>query len=82
MIICFRFTLIGVNVGICGANTPEVYTNLLFEEVATWVRDVSEPWRETSVCNQDGEDTPSAVSQLILMLILSAKCPPKSEHTG
>ena len=50
--------------GICGANTPEVYTNLLFEEVATWVRDVSEPWRETSVCNQDGEDTPSAVSQL------------------
>ena len=82
--------------GICGANTPEVYTNLLFEEVATWVRDVSEPWRETSVCNQDGEDTPSAVSMLksylkllikidsnieyILMLILSPKSPPKSEH--
>ena len=49
--ICFRYTLIGINLGICGANKPEVYTNFLFEDVSKWILDVAKPYAEKSICS-------------------------------
>ena len=62
----FRFTLIGVNVGFCDEDMhmPEVYTSLLWEEVASWVREVSTPYREYSICNTEEEDNSKAVSNM------------------
>ena len=49
--ICFRYTLIGINLGICGANKPEVYTNFLLKDVSTWISDVAKPYAEKSICS-------------------------------
>ena len=43
---------------------PEVYTSLLWEEVASWVREVSTPYREYSICNTVEEDNSKAVSNM------------------
>ena len=48
---CFSYTLIGINLGVCGVNKPEVYTNFLLKDVSTWISDVAKPYAEKSICS-------------------------------
>ena len=58
----FRYTLIGINLGFCKEDMPEVYTSFLsyqqFQEVASWVKDVSSPYRDASFCDTDSDEPP------------------------
>ena len=50
-IFCFRFTLIGMNRGVCHQGEPDVYTNLLLPEVSNWIRKVAKSSDEKSICS-------------------------------
>ena len=50
-ICCFRFTLIGMNRGVCHQGEPDVYTNLLLPEVSNWIRKVAKSSDEKSICS-------------------------------
>ena len=58
---CSRFTLIGVNLGRCDRGKPEVYANLLWSDVTEWIKALSEPFRESSICNR-ATTVPSEIS--------------------
>ena len=54
---CFRFTLIGMNVGICYQGEPVVHTSFLRSEVSTWIRNVAKPYDEKTICSTYSEWT-------------------------
>ena len=58
---CSRFTLIGVNLNRCDRGKPEVYANLLWSEVTKWIKALSEPFQESSICNR-AATIPSEIS--------------------
>ena len=57
--IWFRFTLIGMNRGICYRGKPDVYINFLRSEVSTWIKNVmpAKPYDEKSICSTYSEWT-------------------------
>ena len=44
--------------GFCYEDMPELYTSFIFEEVASWVRTISSPFRDASFCETDSDDNP------------------------
>ena len=79
MIICkvyyllynFRYYIVGINLGFCHENMPEIFTSFLHEEVSSWIRNVTLPYHhhgkaksyESSVCETvEEEDVYRAVS--------------------
>ena len=48
----FRFTLIGINLGFCEEDI-NLYTNVVFDQISTWVKDIAKPFRERSICDTD-----------------------------
>ena len=57
MIFC-RYTIIGIKLGFCQENMPEIYTSLLFEDVNSWVKDVVETYHESTICETDPDENP------------------------
>lgn len=57
--IWFRFTLIGMNRGICYRGKPDVYISFLHSEVSTWIKNVmpAKPYDEKSICSSYSEWT-------------------------
>ena len=72
---CSRFTLIGVNLGRCDKGKPEVYANLLWLDVTKWIKALSEPFRESSICNR-ATTVPSEISikYTIRSIVCEASC--------
>ena len=51
-----RWTIIGINLGMCDDNMPEVYTSFRNVEVNRFVRSIAEPDYEYNICNKDPDE--------------------------
>ena len=51
-----RWTIIGINLGMCDDNLPEVYTSFRNAEVNRFVRSIAEPDYEYNICNKDPDE--------------------------
>ena len=51
-----RWTIIGINLGICVEDMPEVYTSFRDPEVNRFVRSIAEPDYEYSICDKDPDE--------------------------
>ena len=70
--IWFRFTLIGMNRGICYRGKPDVYISFLHSEVSTWIKNVmpAKLYDEKSICSTYSEWTQTLSPGLSLPLAL------------
>ena len=48
----FRFTLVGINLGFCEEDI-NLYTNVVFDQISSWVKGIAKPFRERSICDTD-----------------------------
>ena len=53
-----RYTIIGINLGFCQENVPEIFTSLFYEDVNSWVKDVMETYHESTICETDPDENP------------------------
>ena len=51
-----RWTIIGINLGLCDDNMPEVYTSFRNVEVNRFVKSIAEPDYEYNICNKDPDE--------------------------
>ena len=72
VIYIYRYYIVGINLGFCHENMPEIFTSFLHEEVSSWIRNVTLPYHhhgkaksyESSVCETvEEEDVFRAVSR-------------------
>ena len=56
-LIC-RYTIVGINLGFCLAAMPELFTSLLFEDINSWVRNVSSTYHESTICEENTDEPP------------------------
>ena len=62
----FSYYIVGLNLGFCHDNMPELFTSLLFGDVSSWIRNVTLPYHdhrkavsyESSVCETEVEEEP------------------------
>ena len=47
-----RFTLVGINLGFCEEDI-NLYTNVVFDQISSWVKGIAKPFRERSICDTD-----------------------------
>ena len=51
-----KYTLIGINLGLCYDDVPEVYTSLMNADVSDFVFSIAKPEYENNICNEDPDE--------------------------
>ena len=51
-----KYTLIGINLGLCYDDVPEVYTSLMNADVSDFVLSIAKPEYEHNICNKDPDE--------------------------
>lgn len=68
-----RYTLLGINLGFCERRDLEMHTSIKNGEVLRWIKKVSIPFHESSICATVSEESSPEVREQILYIRYSKK---------
>ena len=68
-----RYTLLGINLGFCERRGLEMHTSIKNGEVLRWIKKVSIPFHESSICATVSEESSPEVREQIFYIRYSKK---------